>query len=155
MRHGLVLLCFYRFQKVQCTFFYKDCQTFFIFLPDTTDQELLNLGSHPDIECLYVSTKRKLPTISLNTVYRTLRLFITLGIVNALNISHEKTKFDANNTPHNHFVCLNCGNIVDFNCREIENIEIPESVKNEGLVGTRYLEFRGICFKCLNKKQNT
>ena len=118
-------------------------------------QELLNLGSHPDIECLYVSTKRKLPTISLNTVYRTLRLFITLGIVNALNISHEKTKFDANNTPHNHFVCLNCGNIVDFNCREIENIEIPESVKNEGLVGTRYLEFRGICFKCLNKKQNT
>lgn len=54
------------------------------------------------------------PTISRATVFNTLNLFKSSGLIQALNIHPEKVTFDSDVRPHHHIVDTKTGTITDF-----------------------------------------
>lgn len=108
---------------------------------------------HPDAEALYRAVKKRMPTVSLDTVYRTLALFGELGVVNALGPRHESVRFDANLAPHHHYVCVACGRTVDFESAALDALRLPDAVRKLGRTLTTYIEVRGVCKDCEKTKK--
>jgi Fur family peroxide stress response transcriptional regulator len=111
-------------------------------------REVAQTGDHPEAESVYKGVRERMPTISLDTVYRTLWLLRDLGLINTLGPPRERTRFDANLSHHHHFVCIRCGLTRDFYSDELDELKLPESVKNFGYVETMQVEVKGVCRKC-------
>jgi len=72
-------------------------------------REIASSDTHPDVEAIYRGVRDRVPTISLDTVYRTLAALIELGLISRVNATAGPARYDANRTQHHHFVCTRCG----------------------------------------------
>ena len=115
-------------------------------------REVARTGDHPAAETIYKGVRKRIPTVSLDTVYRTLWLLIDLGLITTLGPPRERVRFDANMSPHHHFVCTQCGLVRDFYGQEFDALKVPDAVKALGSVERTHVEFRGLCSRCSNKK---
>ncbi|SDP56649.1 Fur family transcriptional regulator [Desulforhopalus singaporensis] len=114
-------------------------------------REIAQAGDHPDADLVFRRVRNRIPTISLDTVYRTLWLLNDLGLVVTLITSRGRTRFDANLSRHHHFVCGRCGFTRDFYSDNLDNISLPESVATYGEVEATHVEVRGLCHRCAVK----
>ena len=108
--------------------------------------------NHPSAEDVYRHVRPKMPTISFDTVYRTLALFERQGIIGKMQYLNDRARYDPNTSPHYHMVCTQCKRIEDFNWATLDTLEMPEETKGWGRIQGKYLELRGICQDCLNKE---
>ncbi len=113
-------------------------------------REIASSVEHPDAETIFRTVRKRVPTISRDTVYRTLWLFYELSLVTTLGNRGENIRFDANMKPHHHFVCVRCGLTRDFESREMEALQIPEQARKFGRILGSRVEVRGICADCVN-----
>ena len=111
-------------------------------------REVAQTGDHPDADTVYTRVRQRIPTISLDTVYRTLWLLRDLSLITTLGPAREKVRFDANTSPHHHFVCTRCGAARDVHAERLDQIEVPDAVKELGAVERTHVQFRGACFRC-------
>ena len=119
-------------------------------------REVARTRDHPDAEKVFQRVRKHLPTVSLDTVYRTLGLLNDLGLVTTLGSSRERTRFDANLSSHHHFVCDLCGFTRDFYSTELDNIKLPDSVDSLGEIEATHVQVRGVCRNCVeNGKPKT
>lgn len=116
-------------------------------------REIAQTGDHPDAEQVFKRVRKRLPTVSLDTVYRTLWLLNDLGLVAILGSSRERTRFDANLNKHHHFVCRECGFTRDFYSNNFDALHLPDAIRAFGEARETHVEVRGICQGCLAKKQ--
>lgn len=114
-------------------------------------REVAQAVDHPDAEKVFNRVRERLPMISLDTVYRNLWLANDLGLINIILTSQERTRFDANLKKHHHFVCINCDLTGDFYSEELDQITLPDSIKQLGVPETTQVEVRGLCHKCSDK----
>ncbi len=103
---------------------------------------------HPDAETVFRVVQARIPTVSLDTVYRTLWLLDGLGLITTLGPRRESVRFDPNLKHHHHYVCVQCGRTKDFESAELNVLTIPASVKKYGSVLTMHVEARGLCSAC-------
>lgn len=108
-------------------------------------------GDHPDADQVFQRVRGRMPTVSLDTVYRTLWLLNDLGLVATLGSSRERTRFDANLNSHHHYVCGQCGLTRDFYSDALDNLRLPDSVGSFGRIEATHVEVRGICRECVKK----
>jgi Fur family peroxide stress response transcriptional regulator len=113
-------------------------------------REIAQTVDHPDAEQVFKRVRKRLSTVSLDTVYRTLWLLNDLGLVTTLGSSRERTRFDANLEGHHHFVCERCGLTRDFYSTELNNIKLPKSVDSLGEIEATHVEVRGVCRQCID-----
>jgi Fur family peroxide stress response transcriptional regulator len=118
-------------------------------------REMARSGDHPDAETLHKRVRRRLPSVSLDTVYRTLWLLTDRGLITTLGPSRERTRFDANLARHHHFVCDGCGLTQDFYSQDLEELALPAVVKEMGQIDRTMVEARGLCRKCSPKIQTS
>jgi Fur family transcriptional regulator, peroxide stress response regulator len=104
--------------------------------------------AHPDADQVFRTVRPKLPTISLDTVYRTLWTLIDLGLLANLGPDQRRVRFDANLDPHHHFVCATCGVAVDFRHPAFDRLPVPKAVTGLGSIQRVQVEFRGVCARC-------
>ena len=116
-------------------------------------REVAQTGEHPDAEKVFQGVRRRIPTISLDTVYRTLWLLKDLGLIMTLGATRERTRFDANLNHHHHFVCIQCGRTQDFYSDAFNKLKLPKSVSVFGHVETTQVEVKGVCLECTAKKK--
>jgi Fur family peroxide stress response transcriptional regulator len=116
-------------------------------------REVARTGDHPDIETIFMHVRKKMPTVSLDTVYRTLGLFADLGLVTTVRPLNARVRFDANTDVHHHFICTRCGAILDFEHRDFDRLKVPEKATELGRVESRHIELRGMCAACLDKEK--
>ncbi len=114
-------------------------------------REVAQSTDHPDVEKVYNGVRKRMPTVSLDTVYRTLGWLKELGLIKTLGPPRERTRFDANLSHHHHFVCIQCGLTRDFYSDKFDKLSLPESVQSIGYVETTQVEVKGICLKCAAK----
>jgi Fur family transcriptional regulator, peroxide stress response regulator len=103
---------------------------------------------HPDAEAVFRVIRSRMPTVSLDTVYRTLSLLGDLGLVTPLGPRRESVRFDANLARHHHYVCVRCGLTRDFESSALDAIRTPVAVKDLGSVVAMQIEVRGLCAAC-------
>jgi len=111
-------------------------------------REIASSIGHPDAETIYQAVRDRVPTVSLDTVYRTLWLMTELGLLTTLGSRHERVRFDANTNPHHHFVCTRCGRAFDFYHQDFDSLAVPESVHDFGEIVATHVEIRGVCAEC-------
>jgi len=106
-------------------------------------------SDHPDAESVFTRVRKKMPTVSLDTVYRTLWMLKDLNLITTLGASRERVRFDANLNPHHHFFCVRCGLTEDFYSEKLNGLSLPKSFRALGRVKTTHVEVRGICNSCI------
>ncbi len=106
---------------------------------------------HPSAEAVHRAVQATTPTVSLDTVYRTLWLLTDLGLLSTLGVRQESVRFDANVESHHHYVCSRCGLVRDFESDDLDALKIPRKVKQFGRVDSTHVEVRGICDRCAKK----
>jgi len=115
-------------------------------------RELVRTNKHPDAETICGRVRRRIPEISLDTVYRALRLFEEMGIISRVGHCDDKTRFDANTDPHHHFICTRCRVIKDFCAENLNTLPIPPEVGKMGKIGCVRVVVLGICKDCQAKR---
>lgn len=114
-------------------------------------RELMSVSDHPSAELIHKRLHKKLPTIAIDTVYRTLATFDELGLVKKLHVMNERTLFDTNVDIHHHFICTRCKVVKDIYWSEFDNEILPKVVADMGKVESRHLEIHGVCKSCLDR----
>jgi Fur family peroxide stress response transcriptional regulator len=111
-------------------------------------REVAQTAEHPDAEKVYRSVSERIPTMSLDTVYRTLWLLKDLGLITTLGSPRERTRFDANLDHHHHFVCVKCGLTRDFYSDYLNSLKLPDSLLSIGQAVKTQVEVKGLCREC-------
>lgn len=105
--------------------------------------------SHPSAEDIYSTIRKKYPTISFATVYKTLEALKIKGNLTELTIDPERRRYDPDTSRHNHLICIECKSIVDIH-RDFP-VSIPDGIDTSfELIGS-HIEFYGICPECKNR----
>ncbi len=115
-------------------------------------REIARNEDHPDAETVFRAVRERLPTVSLDTVYRTLWLLHDLGLVATLGPRSDGIRFDSNLDRHHHFVCVRCGLVSDFECAALDDLPIPDQVRALGGILEARVEVRGVCASCQRKR---
>jgi Fur family peroxide stress response transcriptional regulator len=111
-------------------------------------REVAQTGDHPDAEKVFQGVRKRMPTVSMDTVYRTLWWLKDLRLITTLGPSRERARFDANLSRHHHFVCTQCGLTRDFYSDELDSLELPESLLSIGQAEKIQVEVKGLCLEC-------
>ena len=115
-------------------------------------REVASSLEHPDAETVFRAVQTRMPTVSLDTVYRTLWMLNDLGLITTLGPRRESVRFDANLERHHHYVCVRCGRARDFESAELNTLRIPSAVKGFGSIVATHVEVRGICESCAKEQ---
>ena len=75
---------------------------------------LQSTQSHPTADWIYQSLKPTHPDLSLGTVYRNLAFFQEQGTVRSVAVVGGQERYDADVSPHSHFICDQCGAVLDL-----------------------------------------
>jgi Fur family peroxide stress response transcriptional regulator len=114
-------------------------------------RELVGAEDHPDAETLHRAVRARMPSVSLDTVYRTLWMLCEVGLVKTLGPSRDVLRFDVNLERHHHYVCVQCGLVRDFDSKDLDGVRIPTAVRSFGSVLEAQVEVRGLCASCQGK----
>ncbi len=117
-------------------------------------REIASAVDHPDAESVFRGVRKRVPTISLDTVYRTLWKLRDMGLIETLGVPHERTRFDPNTDHHHHFICLKCAKAYDFYSSALDALSAPDEVGAFGTVRTMQVEVRGICWSCSTEQDS-
>lgn len=113
---------------------------------------LMGRKDHPTADAVYSSIREEFPNISLGTVYRNLNLLVELGEIQKLTYGDGKDHFDADTSPHYHFVCYSCGAVQDLAMSPLSNLNDMANAVTDGKIDSHTVYFYGTCGVCL--KQN-
>jgi Fur family ferric uptake transcriptional regulator len=87
-------------------------------------QVLEEADDHPDVEELYRRAALLDGAISLATVYRTVKLFETEGILEKVEFGDGRARYeDAEREHHDHLICTRTGKVIEFVDPEIEALQ--------------------------------
>lgn len=106
---------------------------------------------HPTAEVVYQNVRLDYPKISLGTVYRNLTLLSERGDILRLEMGDGVDHFDATTLPHNHFICKDCGAVIDLEMNDFSEINALASAHFKGLIQGHMTYFYGICPACLDQ----
>ena len=109
-------------------------------------------GCHLSADEIYEKVRRRLPQISMGTVYRNLDTLVSLGRIVRLQPEHPPMRFDGNTQDHYHVRCVHCGKVEDMKMDPLEEVlqNLEKSLDNltqHGILGHR-LDFMGLCRQC-------
>jgi Fe2+ or Zn2+ uptake regulation protein len=125
----------------------------------TTSQRKLLLDliyqteGHLDADELYRRAKERDPRISLSTIYRNLRLFKKLNLVDERRFGEEHYHYEAKGTEeHYHLVCLGCGRVIEFHSPLIQQVKDEVKEENDFEVTSAEVSLEGYCHSCRKGK---
>ncbi len=110
---------------------------------------------HPTADVVYLNVRQQYPNISLGTVYRNLTLLSEMGEIMRLRVGDGVDHFDADTSPHNHFVCSECGSVIDLKMENIDYIKEAAEKNFSGRIDGYSAYFYGLCGNCCGKLQSS
>ncbi len=103
---------------------------------------------HPTAEDVHAQVVRRLPDVSLATVYKTLKELVTMGEILELNYHGSRSRFDPKVHAHSHLQCERCGRLEDVEMA-FDELKLPRRL-NAGFKVTRHeVVFHGVCPNCV------
>jgi len=108
--------------------------------------------AHPTAEWVYERVRRRLPRISLGTVYRNLQLLVAEGRLRSWSRGRT-TRYDADLSAHDHFSCRECGLLLDLERAPRVFAEERRLRARGHEIEDRVLEFVGVCRSCRQRRK--
>jgi Fur family peroxide stress response transcriptional regulator len=116
-------------------------------------RELAMATDHPSAEILHRRLREKIPTLSLDTVYRTLATFVGFGLINKVETVESQARFEARDVNHHHVICSRCNRIMDFEWNSLERLSLPKELDSWGRVDNKSVVVYGVCNTCLIRQE--
>jgi Fur family ferric uptake transcriptional regulator len=110
----------------------------------------LRTEQHLSSEDLYRLVQKEDPSIGQTTVYRTLKLLTEAGLAREVRFGDGRTHYEHNykHQHHDHMICLECGEIIEFYSEKLEAIQDAIADKHGFEVKQHLLRILGVCAKC-------
>jgi Fur family peroxide stress response transcriptional regulator len=114
---------------------------------------LIAMPGHPSPEEVYAKVRRRIPSISLATVYKNLNRFLKAGLLQEMSVHHGSLRVEVNDHPHHHLVCSSCKKIEDIDSEQIGPLHVRGRLP-KGFAVQRYsVDVIGLCARCRGKKK--
>jgi Fur family peroxide stress response transcriptional regulator len=107
---------------------------------------------HHSPEKIYATVKRRVPSISLATVYNNLRLFVECGLLREVSPHTSTLRVDGNLKPHHHLVCSRCKTVQDIEGDFIDFKKLSRHLPGGFDVSQPLIEVFGLCRLCSAKR---
>ncbi len=78
---------------------------------------------HPDVDQLYQRAVEQDSTISLATVYRTVKLFQESGVIDRLEFGDGRARYEESGEHHEHLIDVETGDVIEFYHAELEALK--------------------------------
>jgi Fur family ferric uptake transcriptional regulator len=116
-------------------------------------EELRKVKTHPSADEVYEMVRKRLPRISLGTVYRNLEILSESGEIKKLEPGSSLKRFDGNPSEHFHIRCIRCNRIADMPMASDFEIDLADMTPTEYEILGHRLEFFGLCPYCSNNSK--
>ena len=103
---------------------------------------------HASPEAIYARVRKKIPGISLATVYKNLRTFIDKGLLGQVSLHSGSLRVESNPAPHHHLVCTRCKSIVDLKEEDLEPIRFRHKLPHGFRAQRVAVDILGTCKAC-------
>ena len=119
-------------------------------------QEIKKMNTHPTAIEVYLEVRKKIPNISLGTIYRNLEIMNKRGLIKKLTGEYSN-RYDGKTDKHFHFICKKCNKIYDLPNESNENLDMKikerivklnQSTNNKYEIGEYEIIFYGLCYNC-------
>ena len=119
-------------------------------------EEVMKDGGHPTADEVYERVRKKLPRISMGTVYRNLDILVSSGFISRIEPKLPQMRFDGKTREHYHITCIRCGKIENAPIEPFgDTLNTLEHALGRltkfGIFGHK-LEFMGLCKECMEKE---
>ncbi len=111
-------------------------------------EELRKVNTHPTANDVYDMVRKRLPRISLGTVYRNLEILSEIGAIQKLELAGNQKRFDGTVENHYHVRCLGCGRVEDVPVGPLPALDKALKGVSDYKVFWHRLEFMGLCPRC-------
>jgi Fur family peroxide stress response transcriptional regulator len=119
-------------------------------------ETVMSLHGHPSPELIYDAVRKKIPSISLATVYKNIRTFLESGMLREVSMHHGSLRVEPNESEHYHLVCLRCRQITDLAPDSVEVRPLAKRRSFRGFQVTRIsVDVLGVCAACAAKESST
>ncbi len=117
-------------------------------------QKIFSMKKHFTADELYNSLKKKY-RISRATIYRTLDVLSSLGLVEVHNFGQGKRYYESisGKKSHCHFICTSCMKIIEFPSDEIEKIITNMASQHNFKINRYSINVYGLCEECARKRK--
>jgi Fur family ferric uptake transcriptional regulator len=115
--------------------------------------EVRKLCSHPTAMEVYEMVRKRLPRVSLGTVYRNLEFLSDIGLIQKLEMAGTQKRFDGRVENHYHMRCVRCHRLEDLNVGPISAIDQALAGVSDFEVLWHRLEFMGLCPACRRREE--
>ncbi|MBC8378929.1 MAG: transcriptional repressor [Planctomycetes bacterium] len=116
---------------------------------------LISMDTHPTAEQVYQMVRDEISNISLDTVNRTLHTLSGIGAAFIVEGTGQPRRFDGGLEDHQHFLCIKCGEVIDFHHEPFDNIDIPDKLKGRFKVLRKTVYLEGLCGMCSHIENNS
>lgn len=108
---------------------------------------------HLSAEELYQRIRQIDRKIGYSTVYRTLKLLCECELARELPLGGDRSRFEPKYRVqhHDHLICVNCGTIIEFYCKEIEDLQQKICAEHDFTLTNHMHEVYGLCGACKKK----
>jgi len=119
---------------------------------DDIARVFFDLRRHISAEELYAEVKKINPHVGYATIYRTLKLLKDCGLLSERHFDEGQARYEvAGEQHHDHFICENCGKIVEFEDDGLERLQQMVAQKMGVTLHRHKLELYGLCGECRRK----
>ena len=111
------------------------------------------MPGHPSPEEVYARVKKRVPAISLATVYKNIHLFVERGVLKQLSLHHGSIRVELNSHHHHHMVCSHCKEIADIEEKDLGVLPAVQELPGGFQVERYSIDVIGVCAACQKAKR--
>ena len=112
-----------------------------------------SMPGHPNPEEVYARVKKRIPVISLATVYKNIHLFIEKGVLKEVSMHHGSLRVELNGHAHHHMICSHCKVILDVAEEDLGVLPVPQRLPGGFHVERYAIDVIGTCAACQNAER--
>jgi Fur family ferric uptake transcriptional regulator len=112
--------------------------------------ELCSSDEHRNAEDIYLALRGNGVRVSRATVYRTIDVLVRHGMVRKLDLGEGRSRYEHKLDPthHDHLICINCGQIVEFVNTGIERLQEEVARQHQFQLKRHIHQLFGLCRNC-------
>lgn len=113
-------------------------------------ETFLDNEGHRSVEDIYRVVRQRDPRVGYTTVYRTMKILAECGLAREIDLADGITRYEHlyNHQHHDHMICMQCGNSIEFYNPDIEALQDTASEQLRFKVMDHKLQIYGICKNC-------
>jgi len=85
-------------------------------------EAIISMDDHPTAEMIRKKVAKKIPSISLGTVYKTLEAFVGKGLIKKIRTEEDVMRYDPVLEKHHHLYCQKSNTIADYYDEQLNQI---------------------------------